>query len=69
MRSLDHRNPGPIPAFLAATARGEVVVELIGDGTHPTPDLAQSTFAMVGGANVALVTDARGTSEVAARRH
>ena len=58
MRPLDHRNPGPIPAYLAAAARGEAVVELIGDGTHVSPELVQSIFTLVGAENVALVTDA-----------
>ena len=58
MRPIDHRNPGPIPAFLAAAARGEAVVELIGDGTHLAPELVHSLFTLVGAANIALVTDA-----------
>lgn len=58
MRPLDHRNPGPIPPYLAAAARGEAVVELIGDGTHVAPELVQSVFTLVGAHNVALVTDA-----------
>ncbi len=58
MRPIDHRNPGPIPAYLAAAARGEAVVELIGDGTHLAPDLVTSIFTLVGADNIALVTDA-----------
>ena len=34
MRPLHHRDPGPIAACLAAAARGELVVELVADGTH-----------------------------------
>ncbi|OIQ73190.1 N-acetylglucosamine-6-phosphate deacetylase [mine drainage metagenome] len=58
MRPMTHRDPGPIPVFLAAAARGEVVVELIGDGTHVAPEMVQSVFSLVGAGNVALVTDA-----------
>jgi N-acetylglucosamine-6-phosphate deacetylase len=58
MRPLTHRDPGPIPVFLAAAARGEAVVELIGDGTHVAPELVQSIFSLVGADNIALVTDA-----------
>jgi len=58
MRPLTHRDPGPIPVFLAAAARGEAVVELIGDGTHVAPELVESIFSLVGADNIALVTDA-----------
>ena len=58
MRPMTHRDPGPIPVFLAAAARGEVVVELIGDGTHVAPEMVQSIVSLVGAENVALVTDA-----------
>lgn len=58
MRPINHRDPGPIPAFLAAAARGEAVVELIGDGTHLAPELVRSLFTLVGADNIALVTDA-----------
>ena len=57
MRPLTHRDPGPIPELLAAAGRGDVVVELIGDGTHLSPDLVRSIFELVGAANVALITD------------
>ena len=58
MRPINHRDPGPIPAFLAAASRGEAVVELIGDGTHLAPELVRSLFTLVGADNIALVTDA-----------
>jgi len=58
MRPMTHRDPGPIPVFLAAAARGEAVVELIGDGTHVAPEMVQSLFSLVGAGNVVLVTDA-----------
>jgi len=58
MRPLAHRAPGPIPELLVAAARGDLVVELIGDGTHLAPELVRSVFELVGAENVALVTDA-----------
>ncbi|MGV8978519.1 MAG: N-acetylglucosamine-6-phosphate deacetylase [Cellulomonas sp.] len=58
MRPLTHRDPGPIPVFLAAAARGEAVIEMIADGTHLAPELVQSIFSLVGAENIALVTDA-----------
>jgi N-acetylglucosamine-6-phosphate deacetylase len=65
MRPLAHRDPGPIPELLAAAVRGDVVVELIGDGTHLDPELVRSIFEMVGAVNVALVTDAMAAAGMA----
>ncbi len=65
MRPFTHRDPGPIPELLAAAARGDVVVELIGDGTHLAPELVQSIFELVGAENVALVTDAMAAAGMA----
>jgi N-acetylglucosamine-6-phosphate deacetylase len=62
MRPLTHRDPGPIPELLAAAGRGQVVLELIGDGTHVAPELVLSVFELVGAQNVALVTDAMAAS-------
>ncbi len=58
MRPMHHRDPGPVPTALAMAARGDVVVELIGDGTHLAPELVREIVEMVGADNVALVTDA-----------
>jgi N-acetylglucosamine-6-phosphate deacetylase len=58
MRPLTHRDPGPVPELLAAAGRGDLVVELIGDGTHLAPELVLSIFELVGAQNIALVTDA-----------
>jgi N-acetylglucosamine-6-phosphate deacetylase len=58
MRPLLHRDPGPLPELLAKARRGDLVVELVGDGTHVAPELVASIFELVGSANVALVTDA-----------
>lgn len=65
MRPLAHRDPGPIPELLAAAGRGDVVVELIGDGTHLAPELVRSIFELVGAENVALVTDAMAAAGMA----
>lgn len=58
MRPMHHRDPGPVPTALAAAATGDVVVELVGDGTHLAPELVREIFQMVGARNIALVTDA-----------
>lgn len=58
MPSWHHRRPGPVPAALAAAARGEAVVELVADGVHLAPGTVRTVFALVGAANIALVTDA-----------
>ena len=65
MCPLAHRDPGPIPELLAAARRGDVVVELIGDGTHVAPELVRSIFELVGAKNVALVTDAMAAAGMA----
>ncbi|NMR19959.1 N-acetylglucosamine-6-phosphate deacetylase [Cellulomonas fimi] len=58
MRPLHHRDPGPIAACLAAAGRGELVVELIADGTHLAPGIVRTVFDLVGPGSIALVTDA-----------
>jgi N-acetylglucosamine-6-phosphate deacetylase len=65
MRPLAHRSPGPIPELLVAAGRGDLVVELIGDGTHLAPELVRSIFELVGAQNVALVTDAMAAAGMA----
>jgi len=65
MRPFTHRDPGPIPELLAAAGRGDLVVELIGDGTHLAPELVLSVFELVGPANVVLVTDAMAAAGMA----
>lgn len=39
MRPVHHRDPGPVPALLAAARRGRVRLELIADGAHVAPEL------------------------------
>jgi N-acetylglucosamine-6-phosphate deacetylase len=58
MRPLHHRDPGPVAACLAAAARGELVVELIADGTHLDGGTVSAVFDLVGPDAIALVTDA-----------
>lgn len=65
MRPIHHREPGPIPPVLAAAARGEVIVELIGDGAHLHPGIVRDVFGLVGSDNVALVTDAMAAAGMA----
>ncbi|MBN9374809.1 MAG: amidohydrolase family protein, partial [Cellulomonas sp.] len=58
MRPLHHREPGPVAACLAAAARGELVVELVADGTHLADATVRTVFELVGPDAIMLVTDA-----------
>ncbi|GEM_PF-14919 len=58
MRPVHHRDPGPVAACLAAAARGELVVELVADGTHLADDTVRAVLDLVGPGSVAFVTDA-----------
>jgi N-acetylglucosamine-6-phosphate deacetylase len=58
MRPLHHRDPGPIASCLAAAGRGELVVELIADGTHLAAGTVRMVFDLVGAQAIVLVTDA-----------
>lgn len=58
MRPLHHRDAGPVPACLAAARRGDLVVELVGDGVHLDPAVVRTVVQTVGVDQVALVTDA-----------
>jgi N-acetylglucosamine-6-phosphate deacetylase len=58
MRPLHHRDPGPVAACLAAAARGDLVVELVADGTHLADGTVRAVFDLVGPGAIALVTDA-----------
>ncbi|NNH74820.1 N-acetylglucosamine-6-phosphate deacetylase [Nocardia uniformis] len=57
MPPLHHRDPGPVGAALTAAARGQVTVELIGDGIHVDPGFGALVFA-IAAERVALITDA-----------
>ena len=58
MRPWHHRDPGPVPASLAAAARGEAVVELVADGVHLDPGTVSAVFTLLGPTGIILVTDA-----------
>jgi len=63
------RAPGPVAACLAAAARGELVLELIGDGVHLAPETVATVFDLVGPAQIALVTDAMAAAGMADGRY
>jgi N-acetylglucosamine-6-phosphate deacetylase len=58
MRPIHHRDPGPVLACLDAAARGDLVVEVIGDGVHTSPDTIRYVFDLAAEDRVVLVTDA-----------
>ncbi|WP_307793889.1 N-acetylglucosamine-6-phosphate deacetylase [Actinotalea soli] len=58
MRPWHHREVGPIGELLAAARRGELVLELIGDGVHLDPAVVREVWELVGPRSLVLVTDA-----------
>lgn len=62
MAPLHHRSPGPVSAALAAAARGEAVLEVIGDGVHLAPATVRMLFDLVGAQGICLITDAMAAS-------
>ena len=62
MPPLHHRAPGPVAACLAQAARGEAVLEVIGDGVHLDAATVRMLFDLVGADGIALVTDAMAAS-------
>jgi len=62
MAPLHHRAPGPVSAALAAAARGEAVLEVIGDGVHLAPATVRMLFDLVGAHGICLMTDAMAAS-------
>ena len=62
MAPLHHRAPGPVSAALAAAARGEAVLEVIGDGVHLAPATVRMLFDLVGAHGICLITDAMAAS-------
>lgn len=65
MRPIHHREPGPIPPALVAAQRGDLLVELIGDGAHLDQGIVLDVFNLVGADNVILVTDAMAATGMA----
>lgn len=57
MPPLHHRSPGPVAACLRLAAAGRIAVELVADGVHLDPETVRMVFALVGAANIVLVTD------------
>ncbi|MDX1931635.1 MAG: N-acetylglucosamine-6-phosphate deacetylase [Capsulimonadales bacterium] len=55
MPSIHHRKPGPIPVLLSDP---RVLVEIIADGHHVSPEIIGMTFAARGPSGIALITDA-----------
>ena len=62
MPPLHHRAPGPVAACLAQAARGEAVLEVIGDGVHLAAVTVRTLFDLVGPQAICLVTDAMAAS-------
>ncbi|RHA38099.1 N-acetylglucosamine-6-phosphate deacetylase [Cellulomonas rhizosphaerae] len=65
MRPLHHRDPGPIAACLAAAGRGELVVELVADGTHLADGTTRAVFDLLSPGSIVLVTDAMAAAGMA----
>src|SRR5690606_4203017 len=65
MKPWHHRDPGSVGEFLAAAARREVVVELIGDGTHLAPEVVREVYDLLGRRGAVLVTDAMAATGMA----
>ncbi|MFT4185732.1 MAG: amidohydrolase family protein [Micrococcaceae bacterium] len=58
MPPINHRDPGPIPPCMSKASKGEMVLELIADGTHINLTVIKAMFDSVGAENIALITDA-----------
>ncbi|MEV0948243.1 amidohydrolase family protein [Rhodococcus sp. NPDC049939] len=58
MPPLHHRAPGAAGACLAAAGRGDIIVELIADGTHLAPETVSMVFDTVDPDQIVLVSDA-----------
>lgn len=58
MRTIHHRDPGPVPEFLADCANDGVIVELIADGVHVALELVRAVYESLGRERIVLVTDA-----------
>jgi N-acetylglucosamine-6-phosphate deacetylase len=54
MRSIHHRQPGPIPALLESD---NVTLEFISDGAHISPPIAKLISRLIGPERLCLITD------------
>ena len=62
MPPLHHRSPGPVAAALGSAARGQAVLEVVGDGVHLAAETVRMLFETVGPDSLALITDAMAAS-------
>jgi N-acetylglucosamine-6-phosphate deacetylase len=62
MPPLHHRSPGPVAAALGSAARGEAVLEVVGDSVHLAAETVRMLFETVGPGSLALITDAMAAS-------
>ncbi|MBD3689927.1 amidohydrolase family protein [Nanchangia anserum] len=65
MAPMHHRDPGPVPEILADAAGGGVIVEIIADGVHVSPELVRNVYELVGREQIVFVTDAMAAAGVA----
>jgi N-acetylglucosamine-6-phosphate deacetylase len=65
MPPMHHRSPGPVAACLKAAKAGDAAVELVADNTHLDPETVSMVFALVGAANILLVTDSMAAAGLA----
>ena len=62
MPPLHHRSPGPVAAALGSAARGQAVLEVVGDSVHLAAETVRMLFETVGPNSLALITDAMAAS-------
>ena len=62
MPPMHHRSPGPVAAALGAAARGDAVLEVVGDGVHLSAETVRMLFEVAGPGSLALITDAMAAS-------
>jgi N-acetylglucosamine-6-phosphate deacetylase len=62
MPPLHHRSPGPVAACLGQAARGDAVLEVVGDGVHLAAGTVRMLFEVVGPAGIDLITDSMAAS-------
>lgn len=58
MRPIHHRDPGPVPEFLADAARKGAILEVIADGVHLDLKIIRSVYETLGREALVFVTDA-----------
>ncbi len=65
MRPIHHRDPGPIPEFIADAARDGAILELIADGVHVAPSMVRAVYETIGRDAIVFVTDAMAAAGMA----